>query len=83
MSLPENVKRRLDVFWGETRVGAYDLLEDGSELFAYDAGYLASGNATPISHSLPLRADPYGRRQLRPFLGPVLGPKPPTALASG
>ena len=70
MSMP--VKQRLDVFWGEKLVGAYDLMEDGSELFTYDADYLASEAAAPISHSLPLSTDPYGKRQLRPFFAGLL-----------
>ena len=67
-----NVKRSLDVFWNGRIVGRYDLLEDNSELFSYDDGYLESADAAPISHSLPLRADPYGRRQLRPFFAGLL-----------
>ena len=67
-----NIKRRLDVFWDGRIVGQYDLLDDGSELFSYDADYLESADAAPISHSLPLRADPYGRRQLRPFFAGLL-----------
>ena len=70
--MESNVKRRLDVFWDGRIVGRYDLLEDGSELFSYDGGYLESADAAPISHSLPLRADPYGKRQLRPFFAGLL-----------
>ena len=70
--MESNVKRSLDVFWDGRIVGRYDLLEDNSELFSYDGGYLESADAAPISHSLPLRADPYGRRQLRPFFAGLL-----------
>ena len=62
MAEEATLKRRLDVLCGETLVGAYDLLEDGAELFTYDPAYLASDNAMPISYSLPLRSDPYGKR---------------------
>lgn len=72
MAGESKVKRRLDVLWGDTLVGAYDLLEDGSELFTYDAAYLASKNAMSISYSLPLRPDPYGKRKLRPFFAGLL-----------
>ena len=72
MAESAKVQRRLNVFWGETLVGAYDLLEDGTELFTYDAGYLASNGAAPISYSLPLRGDPYGKRKLRPFFSGLL-----------
>ena len=50
-----NIKRSLDVFRDGRLVGRYDLLDDGSELFSYDADYLQSADAAPISHSLPLR----------------------------
>lgn len=70
--MESKVKRRLNVFWDGRIVGRYDLLEDGSELFTYDLEYLKSSDAAPISHSLPLRADPYGKRQLRPFFAGLL-----------
>ena len=66
------IKRSLDIFWNSRIVGRYDLLDDGSELFSYDDSYLESADAVPISHSLPLRADPYGKRQLRPFFAGLL-----------
>ena len=66
------IKRSLDIFWNGRIVGRYDLLDDGSELFSYDGSYLESADAVPISHSLPLRADPYGKRQLRPFFAGLL-----------
>ena len=67
-----NAKRQLDVFWGQRLVGRYCLLSDGSECFAYDTIYLEATDAAPISHSLPLRSDAYGRRQLRPFFAGLL-----------
>ena len=72
--MPEQskIKRRLDVFWGEALVGAYDLLEDGTELFTYDSAYLGSPSPAPISYSLPLRPEPYGKRKLRPFFAGLL-----------
>ena len=66
------IKRSLDIFWNGRIVGRYDLLDDGSELFSYDGSYLESADAAPISYSLPLRADPYGKRQLRPFFARLL-----------
>ena len=54
------LKRSLGVFWNGRAVGRYDLLEDGNELFAYDPSWLESADASPVSHSLPLRAEPYG-----------------------
>ena len=46
--------RQLDVFWGQVLVGRYRHCANGAESFEYDSGYLASSDATPISHSLPL-----------------------------
>ena len=66
------IKHSLDIFWNGRIVGRYDLLDDGSELFSYDGSYLESADAAPISYSLPLRADPYGKRQLRPFFAGLL-----------
>ena len=66
------IRRSLDIFWNGRIVGRYDLLDDGSELFSYDGSYLESADAAPISHSLPLRTDPYGKRQLRPFFAGLL-----------
>ena len=62
-------KRQLDVFWGQRLVGQYNLLSDETECYSY---YLSSSDAAPISHSLPLRSDAYGRRQLRPFFAGLL-----------
>jgi serine/threonine-protein kinase HipA len=64
--------RQLDVFWGQVLVGRYRHCANGAESFEYDSGYLASSDATPISHSLPLRAESYGRKQLRPFFAGLL-----------
>lgn len=64
--------KQLDVFWCRRKVGRYCRLADGSEYFAYDSGYLACNDAMPISHSLPLRSEPYGKRQLRPFFAGLL-----------
>ena len=66
------VKRSLGVFWNGRAVGRYDLLEDRNELFTYEPSWLGAADAAPISHSLPLRAEPYGRRQLRPFFAGLL-----------
>ena len=64
--------RQLKILWDGRKVGSYVCLDDGTEMFSYDAEYLASINARAISHSLPLRRDPYGQRQLRPFFAGLL-----------
>jgi serine/threonine-protein kinase HipA len=66
------VGNSLGVFWNGRAVGRYDRLEDGNELFAYDPVWLEAEDAAPVSHSLPLRAEPYGKRQLRPFFAGLL-----------
>ena len=70
--MERNAGRQLDVFWGQALVGRYRHFANGAESFEYDSDYLASSDATPISHSLPLRAEGYGRRQLRPFFAGLL-----------
>ena len=53
------------------RVGEIEETELGSR-FAYDSDWLASPQAVPISHTLPLRAEPYESRGLHPFFENLL-----------
>ena len=64
--------RSLSVWWDGRQVG--QLVEDvhGDISFAYDPAWLESGGARPLSRSLPLRAEPFGRRQCRPFFAGLL-----------
>lgn len=58
--------KKADVFYRETKVG--QLVEDDNGYsFCYDAAYLASENAVPISLTLPLRAEAYESPVLFPF----------------
>ncbi|WP_162610963.1 HipA N-terminal domain-containing protein [Gordonibacter sp. An230] len=41
-------------------------------LFAYDAAYLESSRATPLSQSLPLRVGPFSTREFRPYFERLL-----------
>ena len=66
------MSRALKILWDGIRVGTYKRNDDGEELFYYDAAYLESGHALAISYSLPLRKDPYGRKQLRAFFAGLL-----------
>lgn len=70
--MTDPIAETLCVFWGAMLVGRYQRLTNGSEQFVYDAEYLASPSAQPISHSLPLRAESYSRHQLRPFFAGLL-----------
>lgn len=53
------------------RVGTIHETEAGTE-FRYDSEWLASPNATPISLTMPLRAEPYESRGLHPFFENLL-----------
>ena len=70
--MQDEIVKSLGVFWGRQKVGSYDKFQSGSEQFVYDAAYLGQVGCQPISHSLPLRAEPYSARQLRPFFSGLL-----------
>ena len=70
--MQDEIVKSLDVFWGLQKVGSYDKFQSGSEQFVYDAAYLGQNGSQPISHSLPLRAEPYSAPQLRPFFAGLL-----------
>lgn len=58
--------KKADVFYRETKVG--QLVEDESGYsFSYDEDYLTSGNAEPISLTLPLTSKPYQSSTMFPF----------------
>lgn len=54
------------VYCRGTLVGRIEEVPDGYRL-AYDAGYLASAESTPISLTLPKRSEPYTSKSLFPF----------------
>lgn len=64
--------RRLDLWWDIDRVGT--LIQDryGDLGFSYAGDWLARGDARPVSRSLPLRTEPFDRRECRPFFGGLL-----------
>ncbi len=58
--------KKADVFYRETKVG--QLVEDENGYsFSYDEDYLLSGNAEPISLTLPLTSKPYQSSTMFPF----------------
>lgn len=63
--------RTLDVWLNGHKVGRLDQ-EAGRIAFAYDEAYLASADATPLSASLPLKAEPFDDRTARPFFAGLL-----------
>lgn len=64
--------RDLEVQLNGTRIGT--LWQDGKGylFFAYGAEYLNRRDARPLSHSLPLRAEPYEERECHPFFAGLL-----------
>ncbi|MDR1166528.1 MAG: type II toxin-antitoxin system HipA family toxin [Deltaproteobacteria bacterium] len=63
--------RRLTVFLFSKKVGALQQ-ENGQLRFAYDSAWLARPEARPISHSLPLRDEPFDDLAARPFFAGLL-----------
>lgn len=62
----------LDVFLDTPKVGRVWLDERRRFVFAYDANWLASNTAVPLSLHLPLRAEPYDDEQAHPFFANLL-----------
>ncbi len=70
--MADAISKMLDVFWGDTLVGAYDRFKSGSERFTYSRDYLSLPSACPISYSLPLQATSFSGPELRPFFAGLL-----------
>jgi serine/threonine-protein kinase HipA len=64
--------RSLSVWWDSRVVGALRLDEHGDLGFSYDQAWLDDPDSSPISQSLPKRAEPFNRRETRPFFGGLL-----------
>jgi serine/threonine-protein kinase HipA len=62
----------LNVWWDGQVVGQFTQDRHGDIAFAYAPQWLESGASRPLSASLPLRADPFNRRECRPFFGGLL-----------
>ncbi len=66
------MSRSLVVWWDGRAVGALTQ-DDGGDLgFAYGADWLGHEDAPALSVSLPKRAEPFSRRECRPFFGGLL-----------
>jgi serine/threonine-protein kinase HipA len=66
------VTRILDVYLlGET-VGTLEQDEQGSMGFTYSPAWLVQTGAIPLSHSLPLREERFGRNESRGFFAGIL-----------
>ena len=57
----------LTVWWGHAMVGALRINRHGDPSFSYAETWLGRPSARAISVSLPLRAEPFSRRESWPF----------------
>ncbi len=64
--------RTLDLWWDERLVGQLTQDHHGELGFAYALEWLSDEDAQPLSASLPKRAEPFRRRECRPFFGGLL-----------
>ncbi|ASY73668.1 type II toxin-antitoxin system HipA family toxin [Sinorhizobium fredii] len=64
--------RVLNVWWDGRIVGQFTQDRHGDIGFAYSEAWLDDENTLPLSASLPKRAEPFSRRECRPFFGGLL-----------
>lgn len=64
--------KSLSVWWDGARVGALQIDEHGDLAFTYATDWLADPERLAVSISLPKRAEPFGRRETRPFFAGLL-----------
>ncbi len=64
--------RTLDIWWDGRLVGQLTQDKHGELGFAYAPAWLDDEQAQPLSASLPKRAEPFSRRECRPFFGGLL-----------
>lgn len=64
--------RTLDIWWDRRLVGQLTQNQHGELGFAYAQEWLNNEEAQPLSASLPKRAEPFVRRECRPFFGGLL-----------
>jgi len=63
--------RQLEVWLFGTHIGTLEQI-DGRLSFSYAQDWLTTANATPLSQSLPLQAEPFDDRATRPFFAGLL-----------
>ncbi|MDA7674769.1 type II toxin-antitoxin system HipA family toxin [Akkermansiaceae bacterium] len=66
------MSRELKVYLGNSKVGRLLQDDSGDLSFTYDSTWLDSGEARPLSASLPLKKEPFHRRECRPFFAGLL-----------
>ena len=64
--------RTLNVWWGGRIAGHLTQDRHGELGFSYSPEWLNDEATRPLSASLPKRAEPFGRRECRPFFGGLL-----------
>ena len=64
--------RALDIWWDGRIVGQLTQNRHGELGFVYTADWLGREGALALSASLPKRAEPFSRRECRPFFGGLL-----------
>jgi len=64
--------KSLSVWWEGALVGALRIDEYGDLAFTYDAEWVADPRKFAVSISLPKRAEPFSRRETRPFFAGLL-----------
>ena len=64
--------RTLNVWWDGQIVGQLTQNQHGELGFTYTPDWLARDDALALSASLPKRAEPFSRRECRPFFGGLL-----------
>lgn len=64
--------RTLDVYLNKKLVGHLIQDDDGQMSFGYSNDCLEDTLAVPLSHSLPLRAEPFSRKECRGFFAGIL-----------
>lgn len=66
------MKSGLSVWWDDAVVGELRLNEHGDISFIYNTDWSADAARPALSVSLPKRAEPFGRRECRPFFDGLL-----------
>lgn len=64
--------RELEVYFGQRLVGTLVQDDSGQLRFTYHETWLADPTSVPISQSLPLKPEPFGHRETRPFFAGLL-----------
>ena len=64
--------RMLDVYMHAALTGHLKQNDGGDMSFQYARSWLSNPGAIPLSHSLPLRAEPFRRKECRAFFGGIL-----------